>query len=69
MDPNESTDKQGRKLPQRDAGRTDEKDAPLLEDGPVVRPSTGPASTPGLDSGKVIRPVPSDRDMPGVHVT
>jgi hypothetical protein len=69
MNPTQSTPERGRKLPQRDAARPEEKDAPLVEDGPVIRPAQGPASTPGLDSGKVIKPVQSDRDFPGVHVT
>lgn len=69
MNPVASDPEHGRKLPQRDAQRPrEEKDAPLVEDAPVVRPAQGPAATPGLDSGKVIKPVQSDRDMPGVHV-
>lgn len=68
MNPLESSQEHGRKLPQREANRPEERDAPLVEDAPVVRPARGPASTPGLDSGRVIKPVPPERDMPGVHV-
>lgn len=68
MNPIQSSEKEGRKVPQRDAGRQGEQDAPLVEDAPVIRPAIGPASTPGLDSGQVIKPVPPERDMPGVHV-
>ena len=68
MNPIQSSQKEGRKLPRRDAGHEDEQDAPLLEDIPIIRPTVGPASTPGLDSGRVVKPVPPERDMPGVHV-
>ncbi|HYV49019.1 MAG TPA: hypothetical protein VFA20_29365 [Myxococcaceae bacterium] len=68
MNPVQPDPEHGRKLPQRDAQRPEEEDAPLLEEAPVVRPAQGPGATPGLDSGKVIKPVQSDRDMPGVHV-
>lgn len=68
MNPVQSDPEHGRKLPQRDAQRSEDEDAPLVEDAPVVRPAQGPAATPGLDSGKVIKPIQSDRDMPGVHV-
>jgi len=68
MNPLQSSQEHGRKLPQRDANRPEEQDAPLVEDVPIIRPAEGPAHTPGLDSGKVIKPVPSEREMPGVHV-
>ena len=68
MNPVQTDPEHGRKLPQRDTRKTEDEDAPLVEDAPVVRPAQGPSATPGLDSGKVIKPVQSDRDMPGVHV-